>query len=71
MIHIRHVAAAIASGLCETVLITHGASGRYASPRWATTCAALRIGDNTAESREFIADLARLESRQPPRPGRS
>ncbi|MGA7864053.1 MAG: hypothetical protein WCA23_08680 [Stellaceae bacterium] len=27
MIHVRH-AAAIASGLCETVLITHGESGR-------------------------------------------
>ena len=28
MIHIRHAAAAIASGLCDTVLITHGESGR-------------------------------------------
>ena len=28
MIHVRHAAAAIASGLCETVLITHGDSGR-------------------------------------------
>jgi acetyl-CoA acetyltransferase len=28
MIHVRHAAAAIASGLCETVLITHGESGR-------------------------------------------
>ena len=28
MIHARHAAAAIASGLCETVLITHGESGR-------------------------------------------
>src|SRR5438067_1512212 len=28
MIHLRHAAAAIASGLCETVLITHGESGR-------------------------------------------
>jgi len=27
-IHVRHAAAAIASGLCETVLITHGESGR-------------------------------------------
>ena len=27
MIHICHAAAAIASGLCETVLITHGESG--------------------------------------------
>jgi len=29
MIHIRHAAAAIASGLCETVLITQGESGRF------------------------------------------
>ena len=28
MIHVRHAAAAIASGLCETALITHGESGR-------------------------------------------
>jgi len=28
MIHVRHAAAAIASGLCETMLITHGESGR-------------------------------------------
>jgi hypothetical protein len=28
MIHARHAASAIASGLCETVLITHGESGR-------------------------------------------
>jgi acetyl-CoA acetyltransferase len=28
MIDVRHAAAAIASGLCETVLITHGESGR-------------------------------------------
>jgi hypothetical protein len=28
MIHVRHAAAAIASGLCGTVLITHGESGR-------------------------------------------
>lgn len=28
MIHVRHAAAAIAAGLCSTVLITHGESGR-------------------------------------------
>jgi len=28
MIRVRHAAAAIASGLCETVLITHSESGR-------------------------------------------
>jgi len=27
MIHVRHAAAAVESGLCETVLITHGESG--------------------------------------------
>lgn len=29
MIHVRHAAAAIAEGLCTTVLITHGESGRH------------------------------------------
>ena len=28
MIHVRHAVAAIQQGLCETVLITHGESGR-------------------------------------------
>lgn len=28
MLHVRHAAAAISSGLCKTVLITHGQSGR-------------------------------------------
>jgi hypothetical protein len=28
MIHVRHAAAATAAGLCETVLIRHGESGR-------------------------------------------
>ena len=28
MLHVRHAAAAINAGLCETVLITHGESGR-------------------------------------------
>ena len=28
MIHVRHAAAALAEGLCDTVLITHGESGR-------------------------------------------
>ena len=28
MIHVRHAAAAIAAGLCKTVLVTHGESGR-------------------------------------------
>ena len=37
MIHVRHAAAAIASGLCETVSITHGESGslrRRAHPQY-------------------------------------
>jgi acetyl-CoA acetyltransferase len=32
MIHVRHAAAAIASGLCETVLIAHGESGPLRRP---------------------------------------
>lgn len=28
LIHVRHAAAAIAAGMCETVLVTHGESGR-------------------------------------------
>ena len=28
MLHVRHAAAAIAEGLCDTVLVTHGESGR-------------------------------------------
>ena len=28
MIHVRHAAAAIEAGLCKTVLITHGESGK-------------------------------------------
>src|SRR5881394_219393 len=28
MLHVRHAAAAISAGLCKTVLITHGESGR-------------------------------------------
>ena len=31
MIHVRHAAAAIDAGLCKTVLITHGESGRSGS----------------------------------------
>jgi len=32
MIHVRHTAAAIESGRCETALITHGESGRSGPP---------------------------------------
>ena len=39
MIHVRHAAAAIASGLCETVLITHGESGRSGVGRTRNTVA--------------------------------
>jgi acetyl-CoA acetyltransferase len=37
MLHVRHAAAAISAGLCTTVLITHGESGRsqVAGPRYA------------------------------------
>ena len=37
MLHVRHAVAAINEGLCETVLITHGESGRsehWSSPDW-------------------------------------
>ena len=33
MIHVRHAAAAIESGLCKTVLITHAESGRSGGGR--------------------------------------
>jgi acetyl-CoA acetyltransferase len=38
MLHVRHAAAAINEGLCDTVLITHGESGRSrvgGGGRWA------------------------------------
>ena len=43
MLHVRHAAAAIAAGYCETVLITHGESGRsqIAAPRYAPQPASL------------------------------
>ncbi len=34
LIHLRHAAAAINEGLCTTVLITHGESGRSGIARW-------------------------------------
>jgi acetyl-CoA acetyltransferase len=44
MIHVRHAVAAIQQGLCKTVLITHGESGRRASVPaiFAAVAAALR-----------------------------
>jgi acetyl-CoA acetyltransferase len=44
MLHVRHAAAAIAAGLCETVLITHGESGRsrVAGPTYAPAPAGLQ-----------------------------
>ena len=39
MIHVRHAAAAIESGLCKTVLITHGESGRSGVGRTRTVVA--------------------------------
>jgi acetyl-CoA acetyltransferase len=43
LIHVRHAAAAIAAGLCETVLVTHGESGRsrVGAPRMAPDPAGL------------------------------
>src|SRR5439155_1937390 len=36
MLHVRHAAAAIAAGMCDVVLVTHGESGRsrVGSGRW-------------------------------------
>ena len=44
MLHVRHAAAAIASGLCTTVLITHGESGRsrVGAARFARNMASLQ-----------------------------
>jgi acetyl-CoA acetyltransferase len=47
MIHVRHAAAAIESGLCKTVLITHGESGRSGvecTRSWLTQEPALDLG---------------------------
>ncbi len=44
MLHVRHAAAAINEGLCDTVLITHGESGRSGIGRgpWNTASASLQ-----------------------------
>jgi len=49
MIHVRHAAAAIASGLCDVALITHGESGR------SRVGAGGRFGDNTSMPGQFEA----------------
>ena len=43
MLHVRHAVAALQAGLCETVLITHGESGRsrVGAGRWAADPASL------------------------------
>ena len=43
MLHVRHAAAAIDAGLCTTVLVTHGESGRsqVGATRWAANPAGL------------------------------
>src|SRR5947208_10273891 len=43
MIHVRHAAAAITSGLCETVLITHRESGRSGVGRTRNVVAATSL----------------------------
>src|ERR1700740_1628093 len=43
MMQVRHAAAAIASGLCETVLITHGESGRSGVGRTRNVVAATSL----------------------------
>jgi acetyl-CoA acetyltransferase len=45
MIHVRHTAAAIASGLCKTVLITHGESGRSGVGRTRNVVAPTSLAD--------------------------
>ncbi len=49
MLHVRHAAAAIASGLCNVALITHGESGR------SRVGAGGRFGDPTSTSGQFEA----------------
>ena len=44
MIHVRHAAAAIVSGLCETVLITHGESSRSGGGRTRDVVAPTSLG---------------------------
>lgn len=48
MLHVRHAAAAINEGLCETVLITHGESGRSGVGR-----GGFRGGDGASLSGQF------------------
>src|SRR5918998_623006 len=49
MLHVRHAAAAIASGLCDIALITHGESGR------SRVGAGGRFGDSTSAAGQFEA----------------
>jgi acetyl-CoA acetyltransferase len=51
MIHVRHAAAAIASGLCETVLITHGESGRSGVGRSRNVVGPTCLGGQFEQSR--------------------
>jgi hypothetical protein len=44
MIHVRDAAGAIAAGLCETVLITHGESGRSGVGRTRNVAARTSLG---------------------------
>jgi acetyl-CoA acetyltransferase len=53
MIHGRHAAAAIASGLCETVLITHGESGRSGDGRTRNVVAKGPFSDDLRHARSF------------------
>jgi len=51
MIHVRHAVAAIASGLCETVLITHGESGRSGVGRSRNVVGPTSLGGQFEQSR--------------------
>ena len=48
MIHVRRAAAAIASGLCKTVLITHGESGRSGVGRTRNVVAAASLAGSSS-----------------------
>jgi len=54
LLHVRHAAAAIAAGLCEVVLITHGESGR------SRVGMAPRVADATSPQGQFEAPYGTL-----------
>ena len=60
MIHVRHAVAAIQQGLCKTVLITHGESGRRASVQATSAAvAAARRSRDSSNRRTGSSDRRR------------